>query len=104
MSSVMPVSEERTGFDLAILARPLAGGALLRDYHAGLNLAPFYAGHPGDIAAYARKAAEVDQRLGAAERARVADAIEPLGDAVPYVQRILNGDGYFVTTGQQPAL
>jgi bacillithiol synthase len=84
---------------------PQGGDRLLRDYLAGAAaLRPFYAGHPGDGAAFERKAAEVDGRMGADVRARVADAIEPLGDAASRLRRIMDGDGYFVTTGQQPAL
>jgi bacillithiol biosynthesis cysteine-adding enzyme BshC len=104
VSSAVPLSEPRASFDLAIHATPLAGGTLLRDYLGGTSLSPFYTGHPGDPAAFRRKAAEVDARLDAVARMRVHDAIECFGDAAPRVQRILNGDGYFITTGQQPAL
>jgi bacillithiol synthase len=92
--------------NMEILAGPLqGGGALARDYLAGAAaLEPFYSGHAGDLEAYRRKAAEVDARLDAAARQRVAPAITPLGDAADRLQRILGGDGYFVTTGQQPAL
>ncbi|HUF49231.1 MAG TPA: bacillithiol biosynthesis cysteine-adding enzyme BshC [Longimicrobiales bacterium] len=104
MSSVLPAAAAaRTG--LAIVVRALAGGgSLVRDYHAGLHLEPFFGGHPGDIDAYVRKAAEVDVRLGGAQRMRVAAAIEPLGDATHRLRSILDGNGYFITTGQQPAL
>jgi bacillithiol synthase len=86
-------------------AAPQGGDRLLRDYLAGAPaLGAFYAGHPGDESACARKAAEVEARLDAAARARVAPAIEPLGDAAPRLEQILAGDGFFVTTGQQPAL
>jgi bacillithiol synthase len=78
---------------------------LLRDYLAGAPaLAPFYAGHPGDAAAYQRKAAEVAARLDGTAPLASGPAIEALGDAAPRLQRILAGDGFFVTTGQQPAL
>jgi bacillithiol synthase len=84
---------------------PLGSDPLLLDYRAGAAaLEPFYAGHPGDMAAYQRKAAEVEARLDAGMRSRLEDAIEPLGDAGPRLGRILSGDGFFVTTGQQPAL
>ncbi|HSJ09804.1 MAG TPA: bacillithiol biosynthesis cysteine-adding enzyme BshC, partial [Longimicrobiales bacterium] len=90
---------------LGILAGPLAGGgALVRDYLDGRDLSAFYTGHPGDIEAYRRKAREVEARLDAAARARAGGAIEALGDAGHHLQRILAGDGFFVTTGQQPAL
>ncbi|HSJ26512.1 MAG TPA: bacillithiol biosynthesis cysteine-adding enzyme BshC [Longimicrobiales bacterium] len=102
MSFVLP----ETSLNLEILAGPLQGGGpLVRDYLAGAQaLAPFYSGHPGDLAAYRRKATEVDARLDGVARAQVAAAIVPLGDAAQHLSRILAGDGYFVTTGQQPAL
>jgi bacillithiol synthase len=88
----------------ALHVRPLPGGPIVRDYVAGRDLSAFFSGHWSDPAAYERKAAEVDARMSAASRMLVAPAIEPLGDAAPSLQRILSGDGYFVTTGQQPAL
>jgi bacillithiol synthase len=90
---------------LQILAGPLrGGGALVRDYIDGVDLAAFFEAHPTEAGAFERKASEVDARLDAAARARVASAIEPLGDAGERLRRILSGDGFFVTTGQQPAL
>lgn len=90
---------------LHVRAGPLSGGsALVRDYLAGADLGAFYAGHPDDPASFARKADEVQRRLGATSRNHVASAIRPLGSAGPALQRILDGDGFFVTTGQQPAL
>jgi bacillithiol synthase len=84
---------------------PRGGDRLLRDYLAGEPaLGTFYSGHPGDPDAFRRKAAEVERRLDAATRARVAPAIQPMGDAAGRLRRILDGDGFFVTTGQQPAL
>jgi bacillithiol synthase len=95
-----------SALNVEILAGPLqGGGVLVQDYLAGAEtLAPFYGGHPGSIAAYRRKADEVDARLDPATRMRVAGAIRPLGDAADRLNRILGGDGFFVTTGQQPAL
>lgn len=89
----------------AILTRPLLGGGpLVRDYLAGSDLSAFYAGHHSDPAAYERKAAEVERRLDAAARAAAAPAVEALGDAAGRLRSISAGDGFFVTTGQQPAL
>lgn len=99
-------------------ASPLALGAmpavtttqvsspLVRDYLAGkAALAPFFAGHPSDLAAYRRKAQEVDARLDAAARRRVGDAIRPLSEgAARRLEQVLAGKGYFVTTGQQTGL
>lgn len=82
----------------------LGGGPLVRDYLAGRDLSAFYTGHFTDPAAYERKATEVAARLNATSRARVADAIEPLGDARSRLDSILKGNGFFITTGQQPAL
>jgi bacillithiol synthase len=95
-----------SALNLEILAGPLQGGGrLLRDYRAGAAaLEPFYSGHPGSLAAYERKAAEVAARLDAPARMRLAGAIRPLGDADGRLRQILAGDGFFVTTGQQPAL
>ncbi len=78
----------------------------IRDYTTGeAALAPFYTGHPADIQAYARKAAEVRDRMDAAARARVADAYRPLNDAArAKLDRVLAGDGFVVTTGQQAGL
>jgi bacillithiol synthase len=91
------------GYELRV--QPLlGGGTIVRDYVAGRDLSTFFQGHHTDPAAYQRKAAEVDARLPAAMRLRVADAIEPLGDAAPRLRQILAGTGYFITTGQQPAL
>ena len=80
------------------------GGRLVRDYLDGADLSAFYTGHHADPEAYERKAAEVERRLDASARAAVAGAIEPLGDAAARLKSILGGDGFFVTTGQQPAL
>ncbi|HEX2166413.1 MAG TPA: bacillithiol biosynthesis cysteine-adding enzyme BshC [Longimicrobiales bacterium] len=88
-----------------VLVRPLAGGGrLVSDYLAGRDLSAFYTGHHSDPAAYERKAAEVESRLDGPARAAAGAAIEPLGDAADRLRRILAGDGFFVTTGQQPAL
>ena len=89
---------------LSITVRPLPGGPLLQDYLAGRDLSAFYTGHHSDPAAYERKAAEVEARLDAGARAAAGAAIEPFGDAAGRLERILAGDGFFVTSGQQPAL
>lgn len=96
----------RPGVNAEIRVTPvLGGGALVRDYVAGVPaLAPFFGSHYSDIEAYRRKATEVDGRLDAAARQRLGAAIRPLGDAAPRLRSILDGNGWFVTTGQQPAL
>jgi bacillithiol synthase len=105
-SPLVPARPDPVTPDVEIIPSQLqGGGALVRDYRSGAAaLEPFFVGHPGDAAAYRRKAAEVDARLDAAARAAVAPAITPFGDAEPRLRQILDGNGYFVTTGQQPAL
>lgn len=68
-------------------------------------LAPFYAGHPEDGVAYDRKAAEVVTRLAPATRRAAGAAIRATTPAAAArLQRILAGQGFFVTTGQQAGL
>lgn len=104
--STLLLDGARASIDIEVHAGPLRGGGrLVRDYLAAEpRLDRFFAGHPSDIGAYRRKAIEVDARLDAGARARLAAAVEPLGDATDRLGRILEGDGFFVTTGQQPAL
>ena len=96
----------QTGQVPEIAVSPLFGPSLLRDYLAGdARVAAFFAGHPADPAAYRRKAAEVAARLDARSRSRLADGIRPLsGGAGSKLAQILDGRGYFVTTGQQTGL
>jgi bacillithiol synthase len=91
---------------LEIVAGPLVGGGrLVQDYLTGAPaLAPFFTGHYGDLDAYRRKAADVDARFDRGSGAALASAIRPLSDAAERLRAVLSGDGYFVTTGQQPAL
>lgn len=101
--SLAPVlAEEQPG----IVVSMAPGPRLLRDYLAGeAAAAVFYGGHPADPAAYRRKAAEVDARLAAASRSRLASAIRPLSpSAGTRLEQVLAGRGYFVTTGQQTGL
>jgi bacillithiol synthase len=88
-----------------ILAEPL-NAPLVRDLLAGdAALARFYAGHPLDRTAYQRKAAAVDARLTSTSRERLRAAIRPLSAAAATkLDRIIAGDGYVVTTGQQAGL
>jgi len=90
----------------AIAVSPFAAPPLVRDYLAGeLAVAGFFSGHPADPLAYRRKAAEVDARLTAGLRRRLAGAFRPLsGEAAGKLERVLDGEGYFVTTGQQTGL
>lgn len=91
---------------LELHVSPLAGSRLVDDYQIGHPaLAPFFAGHPYDIEAYRRKAAEVEQRLDATARARLTDALRPTTPrAADRLRQVLDGNGFFVTTGQQAGL
>ncbi|MEJ2215629.1 MAG: bacillithiol biosynthesis cysteine-adding enzyme BshC [Gemmatimonadota bacterium] len=78
----------------------------MEDYlGAAPALAPFYPGFPGDPEAYRRKADEVRARFDPSRLARMAQAVTPTSDAAARrLERIANGDGFFVTTGQQTGL
>ncbi|HUG41045.1 MAG TPA: bacillithiol biosynthesis cysteine-adding enzyme BshC [Longimicrobiales bacterium] len=91
---------------LDILVRTLGGGPLLRDYLAGDRaLAPFFPGSPFDPDAYRRKAADVRLRFDPASLRAMAGAVRPLSDpARERLDRIAAGEGFLVTTGQQPGL
>jgi bacillithiol synthase len=81
-------------------------GRLISDYLNGEEaLRGFFAGHPLDPDAYRRKAAAVRRRMDMAVRARVRSAYRPTNaSAAGKLERVLSGDGFAVTTGQQPGL
>jgi bacillithiol biosynthesis cysteine-adding enzyme BshC len=91
---------------LEILAGELRGNQLIEDYIRGIpKLAPFYAGWPWDPAPYRTKLADVDRRFGSDSRSRLASIITASTPAArDRLQRIIDGDGVVVTTGQQPSL
>jgi len=91
---------------LDILASRPQGSELVADYLAGEpRVAELFVGAPADLDAYARKAREVAERLGAAQRRRIAGAIRATTPAATSkLQRILDGTGAVVTTGQQAGL
>lgn len=91
---------------LEIRVRPVGGNRLVDDYVRGdASLAPFFAGHPYDAAAYHRKADSVRRRFEAEALSAMADAVRPTGPgAAEKLESIAAGDGFFVTTGQQPGL
>ncbi|NIP80644.1 MAG: bacillithiol biosynthesis cysteine-adding enzyme BshC, partial [Gemmatimonadetes bacterium] len=69
------------------------------------TLAPFFPGHPFAADAYRRKARDVRERFDADALREMAGAIRPIGDgAAERLDRIARGDGFLVTTGQQPGL
>lgn len=78
----------------------------MEDYVRGERaLAPFFPGHPYHADAYRRKAEEVRSRMGAETLATMADAVDAMShEAQSRLDRIASGDGFFVTTGQQPGL
>lgn len=94
----------RTG--LEIRPASLGSSALVRDYVRGsAGLAPFYAGSPFDPDAFRRKGEAVARRLSAADRSRLAPALQPTSTAAAArLARVLAGDGFAVTTGQQTGL
>lgn len=92
--------------NLEIRVRPVGGNQLVDDYVRGENqLAPFFFGHPSAPGTYRRKADEVRERFGADALSAMAEAVRPLGEqATAKLDRIAAGEGFFVTTGQQPGL
>lgn len=92
--------------NLEIRIGQIGGNPLVTDYMNGREaLQPFFFGHPLDPATYRRKAQEVLARFDAARRQAMAGAVRPIGDdATRKLERIAGGDGFFVTTGQQPGL
>ena len=91
---------------MRVVHRPLGGSRLVRDYLAGVpSAAPFYEGSPSAAATYRRKAAELDRATTAGKRARAVALVRPAGPRAEEVLRTVAAEeGYFVTTGQQPAL
>ncbi|MFO7893524.1 MAG: bacillithiol biosynthesis cysteine-adding enzyme BshC [Longimicrobiales bacterium] len=92
--------------NLEIRVRQIRGNRLVDDYVQGDHaLAPFFPGHPFDPEAYRRKAREIRDRFDPDHLQAMAEAVRPVGaDADTKLQRIAAGDGFFVTTGQQPGL
>ena len=92
--------------NLEIRVRPVGGTDLVDDYLEGKEaLRPFFPGHPFDPEAYRRKAREVRDRFDDRRLQAMAEAVRPLDDeAGRKLERIARGDGFLVTTGQQPGL
>ncbi len=91
---------------MRLLPGRLGGSQLVRDYLAGADrAAPFFRGSPFRLATYRAKAEELEDSVGPEAVARIAPMIRPAG---PAAERALGAvareRGYFVTTGQQPAL
>lgn len=92
--------------DLRVRVERLGGPKLVRDYYdANPALAPFFAGHPDDAAAWSRTAAAVRAHFDRAALQQMRGAIRAGSDAArAKLERIANGDGFFVQTGQQAGL
>lgn len=92
--------------NIDIQVRAITGDRLVDDYVRGdPAIAPFFAGPPFEPGAYRSKAQEVDGRFDGEARRAMAPAVRPLSDgAAERLAAIAAGDGYFVTTGQQPGL
>lgn len=92
--------------NLDISIGQISGSSLVNDYLDGREaLRPFFPGHPLDPGTYRRKVEEVRRRFDRTRRRAMADAVRPIGDdAARKLEQIASGDGFFVTTGQQPGL
>ncbi len=104
--NIAVVSAAPPQLNLHINVEPLHGSALIRDYY-GLSpaLAPFFAGSPWDAQAWTRVAADVRTYFDSAKLSAMAHAIRAGSDAArARLDRIANGDGFFVQTGQQAGL
>lgn len=88
------------------MVEPLGGSELVSDYLRGNGTAArFYGTAPDDAEGYREKAREVDRRLGSEGRRRAADLVSaPSPESRERLERLVDDDGYFVTTGQQPGL
>lgn len=85
---------------------PLQGSPLVEDYLAGRGGAgEFYAGNPFQLGAYRKRANEVAERFGAAERRAVGEILRPSSErAARRLTRFVAEGGAVVTTGQQAGL
>ncbi len=91
---------------MRILRSPLGGSRFVRDYVAGASRSSaFSQGSPFSSATYKRKAAERENGTAAGKRESAAAIVKPVGPrAARALRAVVEGDGFFVTTGQQPAL
>ncbi len=91
---------------MRLMPRPLGGPLLVRDYLNGIEpAASFFRGSPFHLATYRDKARELERATGPEAISRVAPMIRPVGPmAKQTLREVARDHGYFVTTGQQPAL
>jgi bacillithiol synthase len=83
------------------------GGDPLVEHHVtgDPRAAPFFSGSPFDTGTYPPRADEVRARFAPDSLQAMATAVRPLGDgAAGKLSAIVRGEGFFVTTGQQPGL
>lgn len=92
--------------NIQIHVEPIAGDALVDDYRRQEpRITPFFPASPFDAEAFRRKADDVRSRFDANAMRDMAAAVRPLAtEAREKLERIAGGDGFFVTTGQQPGL
>ncbi len=92
--------------NLRVNVEPLRGPALLRDYHeAAPALAPFFSGSPWDATAWQRSVEDVRAYFHSERLQQMRKAIHAGSDgARTKLDRIVDGAGFFVQTGQQAGL
>ncbi|MDE2655089.1 MAG: bacillithiol biosynthesis cysteine-adding enzyme BshC [Gemmatimonadota bacterium] len=91
---------------MRLQSMPAGGSRLVRDYLAGTpRAARFYRGSPFAPGTYRRKADELDRTTGPGMREAAAPIVRPAGPGgARALREVLDRNGYFVTTGQQPGL
>jgi bacillithiol synthase len=92
------------GLELQVV--PLPGPKLVEDYYAGVpQLAAFYSGFAWSPQAYRRRAELVQGAFSPERSALLRSAVFPTSSsAAAKLERIARGEGFVVTTGQQPGL
>ena len=92
--------------NLRVNIAPLRGPALVRDYYdTAPALAPFFAGSPWDPGAWQRVARDVRTYFDNSRLQAMTGAIRAGSPAArARLQRIADGEGFFVQTGQQAGL
>ena len=92
--------------NLELLVRHPSGSRLVADYLARRPSAlAFFQGDPTLASSYTAAAAAVTARFDRAARARAVECIRAPTPAVQArLDRLVEEDGFFVTTGQQPGL
>ena len=90
---------------MRIVRRPLGGSRLVGDYLAGApEAAGLFQGSPFAADTYRCKAAELEDSASTGMRATAASIVRPVGPRAEQALRaVVDEDGFFVTTGQQPA-